>query len=179
MNIMTKTPNVAFVALVMAMNTLVLGEEHISRSFTVLNRGSDQADDRVISRAFTVRTVALDQVFEEAISRAFSVLTVIADCNDNGLPDPDEIAANPSLDCDGNGVLDECEDDCDGDGTIDACDDDIDDDGVSNEEDVCDCTPQGSFVEADGRRRGDYDADCDVDLSDFARFQMEFDGPGG
>jgi len=47
--------------------------------------------------------------------------TGVIDCNDNGLPDADEIAADPSLDCDGNGVLDECQSDCDGDGVADAC----------------------------------------------------------
>ncbi len=42
------------------------------------------------------------------------------DCNNNGIPDADEIA-NGASDCDGNGLLDECQDDCDGDGIADAC----------------------------------------------------------
>ncbi len=31
------------------------------------------------------------------------------DCNDNGIPDADEIALDPDLDCDNNGVLDWCQ----------------------------------------------------------------------
>ena len=36
------------------------------------------------------------------------------DCNQNGTPDPEDIASGGSLDCTGNGVPDECEPDCDG-----------------------------------------------------------------
>lgn len=42
------------------------------------------------------------------------------DCNNNGIPDVEELAAG-APDCDGNGLLDECQADCDGDGTADAC----------------------------------------------------------
>ncbi|MBI1191075.1 MAG: hypothetical protein GC200_10395 [Tepidisphaera sp.] len=47
------------------------------------------------------------------------------DCNGNGIPDANEIAANPSLDCNNNGVIDSCEltttTDCNGNGILDAC----------------------------------------------------------
>ncbi len=49
------------------------------------------------------------------------------DCNANGIPDVDEIAADPSLDCNGNGVPDECDIasdsslDQDGNGILDEC----------------------------------------------------------
>ena len=43
------------------------------------------------------------------------------DCNTNGVPDECEIAAGTSLDCDTNGVPDECQPDCDGDGAPDVC----------------------------------------------------------
>ncbi len=42
------------------------------------------------------------------------------DCNMNGVLDSDEIAAGAS-DCDGNGLLDECQEDCNSDGIADAC----------------------------------------------------------
>jgi len=45
-----------------------------------------------------------------------------ADCNDNGTPDEDDLAAGTSEDCNGNGIPDECDPDSDGDGRIDACD---------------------------------------------------------
>ena len=46
------------------------------------------------------------------------------DCDGNGLDDDEEIAADPTLDCDANGKLDACDDnrDRDGDGVIDDCD---------------------------------------------------------
>jgi hypothetical protein len=44
------------------------------------------------------------------------------DCNGNGIPDSEDIAAGTSLDCDANGVPDECQPDTDQDGVIDACD---------------------------------------------------------
>jgi hypothetical protein len=109
-------------------------------------------------------------------------------------------ALAPATDCNGNGVLDECEADSDGDGVIDACDncsstpnadqcdfdgdglgdacdDDIDNDGVLNATDVCDFTPTGAIVEPDGSVLGDLDGDCDVDLADYAILQSRFTGP--
>ncbi|GMU83322.1 MAG: hypothetical protein AMXMBFR47_31920 [Planctomycetota bacterium] len=48
------------------------------------------------------------------------------DCDNDGTPDSAEIAADPSLDCNGNGVLDACEPgtnaDCNANGTRDLCD---------------------------------------------------------
>ena len=76
------------------------------------------------------------------------------------------------------GAANPAQEDCDGDGLGDACDPDIDDDGVLNDDDVCDFTPPSSFVEPDGSLLGDLDADCDVDLNDFARMQLRFTGPG-
>lgn len=50
------------------------------------------------------------------------VLTLTAaDCNGNGIPDADDLAAGTSLDCNGNLLPDECEEDCDGDGVPDSC----------------------------------------------------------
>ncbi|HKQ47431.1 MAG TPA: hypothetical protein VJZ71_05135 [Phycisphaerae bacterium] len=43
------------------------------------------------------------------------------DCNANTIADYLEIQGNPSLDCNSNGNLDECDLDCDGDDTADAC----------------------------------------------------------
>ncbi|MCC6361416.1 MAG: M28 family peptidase [Phycisphaerales bacterium] len=48
------------------------------------------------------------------------------DCDNDGTPDSTEIAADPTLDCNGNGVLDACEPgtnaDCNANGTRDLCD---------------------------------------------------------
>jgi hypothetical protein len=49
-----------------------------------------------------------------------------SDCNGNGVPDAEDIAAGASTDCDGNGVPDECQvgglSDCNGSGAMDLCD---------------------------------------------------------
>lgn len=44
------------------------------------------------------------------------------DCDANGVPDAEELAAGVLADCDGNGVPDPCDPDCDGNGVPDACD---------------------------------------------------------
>ena len=73
----------------------------------------------------------------------------VADCNDNGVDDVDDIAAG-APDLDGNGVPDECDPDCDGDGVPDAWAimqgaDDCNGNGVP---DVCDIAD--GAVDADG-----------------------------
>ncbi|MFQ5461547.1 MAG: hypothetical protein ACE5E5_02865, partial [Phycisphaerae bacterium] len=41
-------------------------------------------------------------------------LLAVIDCNDNGIPDSEDIAAGTSTDCDANAVPDECQADCNG-----------------------------------------------------------------
>jgi predicted outer membrane repeat protein len=43
------------------------------------------------------------------------------DCDENDIPDEDQIAQDPSIDCTGDGIIDECEPDCDDDGEADSC----------------------------------------------------------
>ncbi len=72
----------------------------------------------------------------------------LSDCNDNDVPDADDIADGTSEDCNENGIPDECEADTDGDGVIDDCDncpdvanpdqEDSDGDGTG---DACDACP--------------------------------------
>lgn len=56
------------------------------------------------------------------VSAARADRAMAADCNQNGIEDAVDIATLASLDCDVNGVPDECQPDSDGDGTPDACD---------------------------------------------------------
>lgn len=67
--------------------------------------------------------------------------------------------------------------DFDGDGAEDNCDTDIDNDGVRNELDVCDFTPLGLDVQANGTVPADLDGDCNVDLRDYALWQVSLTGP--
>lgn len=107
------------------------------------------------------------------------------DFNCDGIVDQADLTA--VNDSDGDGIedsADNCPDvanadqqDFDSDGDGDACDEDVDDDGVANEADVCDFTPLGANVQADGGLSSDLDGDCDVDLEDYVRFQEDYTGP--
>lgn len=77
-----------------------------------------------------------------------------------------------SADRDSNGIPDECDPDFDGDGVIDAFDSDIDDDGYDNDVDVCDFTVPGTPTGSSGEPFGDWDLDCDVELDDYAVFEI-------
>ena len=57
--------------------------------------------------------------------QAFSICgspRLAPDCDENQLPDDEEIANDPSLDCTANGILDLCEPDCNGNNQADSCD---------------------------------------------------------
>ncbi len=54
---------------------------------------------------------------------------------------------------------------------------DVDGDGVDDAIDVCNNTPPGTAVDAEGRPLGDIDHDCDADLEDYALFVQGFTGP--
>jgi murein tripeptide amidase MpaA len=107
----------------------------------------------------------------------------ITDCNSNAIPDADDIdTGGVSEDCNENLTPDECEiqPDFDWDGLVDVCDPDIDDDGLGNELDVCDFTPLGAPIDAEGRPIGDTTGDCDIDLVDYGRASncLTHGGPG-
>ncbi|MCH8150031.1 MAG: thrombospondin type 3 repeat-containing protein [Planctomycetes bacterium] len=83
--------------------------------------------------------------------------------------------AGPLTDCE---ACPPCEGpDFDGDGAEDNCDTDIDNDGVKNVDDVCDFTPAGLDVQDNGTVLADLDGDCNVDLRDYALWQVSLTGP--
>lgn len=55
---------------------------------------------------------------------------------------------------------------------------DGDQDGVPDDIDVCPASAPGAIVDSFGRPLGDFDLDCDVDLTDYAVLQINFTGPG-
>lgn len=73
------------------------------------------------------------------------ILDECEDCNENGTPDVDDIAAETSLDCDANCVPDECQPDCNGNSIADVCDtrdgnsEDCNANGIPDE-----CEPDGN-----------------------------------
>ncbi len=90
------------------------------------------------------------------------------DCNGNGFPDECDIAEGSSLDDNGNGIPDECEipGDLNGNGVVDLGDHDA----------FLDCiTAPGGGVPL-GCDAAEMDGDGDIDLSDWAQFQILFGG---
>ena len=130
---------------------------------------------------------------------AYRVMGLAPDCNDNGIPDEDEIAADPSLDCNGNGWLDTCEidagydcnfngivdacdiadgssTDCDGNGVPDECDVDCNGNGIPDEcDDITDCNGNGIFDECDVSDGTSYDCDDDL-VPDECEIDCDGDG---
>ena len=54
---------------------------------------------------------------------------------------------------------------------------DLDQDGIEDSRDACPRSPANVPVDETGRPWGDFDRDCDVDLSDIARILKSFTGP--
>ncbi|MBE7506288.1 MAG: hypothetical protein HS101_08395 [Planctomycetia bacterium] len=108
----------------------------------------------------------------------------IIDCNLNGIPDDEDIAAQTSSDVNSNGVPDECEPDCnendvpdewdiaqatsydcDTDGIPDECAKDCNDNGIADSCDVDPADPDGnSMVSADCNLNG-YPDECEPDCN--------------
>ena len=101
------------------------------------------------------------------------------DCNNNGVPDECELAGN---DCNVNGIPDECDPDADGDGQIDTCklSGDFDDDGDVDLGDLLAfkaCLSDPGAPRAVDCEEADFDDDGDTDLANLVAFQAAFTGP--
>ncbi len=103
---------------------------------------------------YTVRPIAeleTQLLFPGVVDAAAAI-----DCNRNGRPDEQDIAAGAS-DCTGNGVPDECEPDCNNNGVADSCD-------IENETSPdCNDNARPDECEPDCNRNGRADS-CDVAL---------------
>jgi hypothetical protein len=89
-------------------------------------------------------------------------ITIVHDCNQNGVPDNQDIASGTSTDCNANGRPDECEADCNANGVADGCDisagtsDDCNTNGIPDECEP-DCNNNGI---ADECETGGTTTDC-------------------
>ncbi len=95
------------------------------------------------------------------------------DCNGNQIDDAEDIANEASLDCNGNGVPDECEyrADFDGDGLT------TFNDFATFLGDMIGPLPDGRGSEKNCAALSDVDHDSDVDLKDFYMLQQVFVTP--
>ena len=119
---LTLVPTTVMVLAVGRAGGPVIEDAH-SRAFTVFNDLPLSPDPPLAiedahSRVFTVfndlpRSPGPPLAIEDAHSRAFTVLNEVVDCNENGVPDDQEMAecvGNPDCaDCNNNGLLDECD----------------------------------------------------------------------
>ncbi len=103
--------------------------------------GGDMAEDRWYHR----RLLRVMRSFVET-----SALCVQDDCNQNNIPDATDISDGASLDTNGNGVPDECED-CQPNGVLDPADiaGPSDDDNLNGVPDECEPDCNGNFVPDD------------------------------
>lgn len=92
-----------------------VGEDHLNNVEVVDVRRPQQGLWRVDVRAGFL--LGGTQPFSIVAFPGFST-----DCDGNGVADLDEIAADPSLDCASDGLLDRCEPDCNRNGSADSCD---------------------------------------------------------
>ncbi len=65
--------------------------------------------------------VSTNSIFYESGIDNFRLVPRL-DCNDNGVPDEEDIADGTSDDCNSNGIPDDCEPDCNDNGLADSCD---------------------------------------------------------
>ncbi|MGE4633267.1 MAG: thrombospondin type 3 repeat-containing protein, partial [Planctomycetota bacterium] len=113
-----------------------------------------------INRAGTSQVNSPTNIFNA--SGSVTAPSAPVDCNQNGIPDPTDIASGTSTDCDSDGVPDECDlagNDCDANGIHDACQIDSDGDGVIDNCDGCPLDPLGS-VDSDGDQVCDASDQC-------------------
>ncbi|MCD6394407.1 MAG: LamG domain-containing protein, partial [Planctomycetes bacterium] len=86
------------------------------------------------------------RVYDYALSEGEIESIISGDCNDNGVPDDDDIAAGTSFDCNGNGLPDECDiadgrsGDCNTNGIPDECEPDCNGNGIPDDCDIADAT---------------------------------------
>jgi hypothetical protein len=157
--------------------------------------------DRIARFDFQTDTCSVFLQYAPFSEPANTVFRPILDCNDNCIPDEEDLAnctGSPWCgDCNTNGILDECDiancrgeawcSDFDRDGLLDMCDPDLDNDGVSNELDACNYTPAKAIEDGRvildsesslyGTIREDLDEDCDCDLADYQIFAQHMTGP--
>ncbi len=105
----------------------------------VLARGTSQAiGSGNVTTSFATKAAAI-------VTVVYLYNPPIIDCNGNLIEDATDIATGFSLDCNSNGIPDECEPDCDKDNIPDVCEPDCDNDGVPDDCDTpCpECEPVG------------------------------------
>jgi len=97
--------------------------------------------------AFPIEFTATDSFTPPGVTVVTLTITVNCgggDCNNNGIPDSEDIANGTSHDCNNNAVPDECESDCNGNGVADRCDIDLgtsEDCNANRVPDECDIDP--------------------------------------
>ena len=141
---------------------------------------------------FVVLTGQRDGVWEDVFTTAThrGIIEVVSiDCDGDLIPDTVELLTGGAEDCDGNGIIDECDPDCDENGIPDACRQVLTDCNGNGVPDGCDIA-DGTSLDCNNNQipdecdvTGDVETDCDrngvPDSCDIeSGFSLDCDGNG-
>ena len=110
---------------------------------------------------------AWEDVITTATHRGI-IEVVSSDCDGDLIPDSVELLTGTGTDCDGNGVLDDCDPDCDGDSVPDACRQDTSDCNSNGVPDSCDVDNETSadcnknMIPDECDLASGFESDCDA-----------------
>ncbi len=150
------------------------GVPRLNPPVAVLESGARRLDDfrlqAVSNGALNGGATALKlDAFQLCLTGGAAVPPALWDCNGNGVLDECDLSAGTSRDCNANGIPDDCEvGDFNGDGNVD----------LTDYATFINCiTGPGGGPLVGTCVCADYDGDADVDVADFAAFQRAFTAP--
>jgi len=140
-----------------------VGETHM----LTLSEGSAS----VLSQGWTPEEGFVQSIPVDQFEGLLTIAVTEGDCNENGIPDAQDIAFGDSADCDGDARPDDCELDCNGNGVVDDCDIMIDP--------ALDSDADGFIDACVAVLAGDCDANNLVDAADYQNLLACMNGPAG
>ncbi len=99
-----------------------LAQKHYRTGWIMIHLPGDEPDQAELNKAAGILEQHVIDWNHSTLGRGTVDNTIFNDCNCNGVADSDDIAGGASLDINGNGLPDECEEDCNDNGEFDSDD---------------------------------------------------------